>query len=457
MKTKKLKLTMLFMALIMLSIFIFSFINPDVTEKETSQLSPAPNNGDKFQYGAILSLTDYPNYTNYDAIGLNLTHSYITQDSGQYPGNLNRHTPGDWISSNVHLFTPVSQYAAALQSEKNSMYAHNQTRFLWHRPKIEWLAYGQSSTYEAEQINTNDPLWFYSFNQSIGAKEKDDQYGGGNYVLHCSEPFSANPGYVLKYLKANTEQCKRGEGGGSESQWRCDSECDWLVKPRIRIPASFPQTNPDADVCKIYVINQDGTEKKSQVIKARNFQNINNAYDGRYMSEFYFSPTDTSAITFTGDLGDQWGLCARGNRTTETGYNTADIQVYWYDNCDMWIDYVKVENDVADGLFKGQHDDWIHDEAVVASYDPAVYKFYVEIIEFNNLPCIKYINDRLRAVNPQVDLVVDFDAAWGLLYHVPYQELHNYKQPEMALRQLYSSRRFFNHTCPMLSDEVKIL
>lgn len=210
----------------------FVYISTEGAATETSpSIWTGPSN-DKFYYGAIQSIWSYPNY---DALGLNLTHSYVETE---WDPVLNRYTPKGWASANDHLTSPVLDYAAELRTAKSTMYSHNQSRFLYQRPKIEWLAFGQSSTYEAEPIPTTDPLWFYSFNVNSGEPRNDN----GKMVLYCGEP-AMGPGarIVLSKLKANTEQCKRIVGAPPETanHWTGDSQCDWYVKPRIRIPQSF--------------------------------------------------------------------------------------------------------------------------------------------------------------------------------------------------------------------------
>jgi hypothetical protein len=95
------------------------------------------------------------------------------------------------------------------------------------RPKIAWLAFGQSSVYQAETISPTNDYWFYSFNQSIGASVPDWQFNNGGMVLHCSDAESGPAGYVLKRLKANTEQCRRAVGNPPDNvnHWEADSEC----------------------------------------------------------------------------------------------------------------------------------------------------------------------------------------------------------------------------------------
>ena len=131
MKTNILKAGMLILLFILLSSLLFSFIFPG-TDKQTSPPLFTQENPERFYYGAIMSIYTYPNY---DQLGLNLTHCYVGTEDSAYPGNLSRHTPTDWVGTNIHLFDPVP--VTALTTAKETMYQYNQSRFLYQRPKIE--------------------------------------------------------------------------------------------------------------------------------------------------------------------------------------------------------------------------------------------------------------------------------------------------------------------------------
>lgn len=219
---------------------------------------------DKFLYGAIHTIDDGSNnYGNYDDLGLNLWHTYVGTETGQISG---KHTPVGPIytpgwDSDDHLMNAVTDYSSTLTARIDEIYSHNNSRILWQRPKIEWLVFGQSSTYEAEPISPTDDMWFYAFNNhEVGEPETDNsQWAGPDppVVLFCSRTFHSQ-GFAVRRLKANTEQSHRIEGNDQVNHWTGDSECDWYVKPRIRIPVSFPSSNPETPVCRVDVYNQNG-------------------------------------------------------------------------------------------------------------------------------------------------------------------------------------------------------
>ncbi|NOS84701.1 MAG: T9SS type A sorting domain-containing protein [Ignavibacteria bacterium] len=412
-------------ALILLTpILILNFYYPSKNTQSPPQ-APLPYT-DKFLIGAMNSQENMPVY---DSGGFNTTHKYI---ESEWNTALGRHTPIAYMTGE-HLFDPVP--TQAIRDILTDIYNnHNQSRFIWQRPKIEWLSFGQSSIYKAFQ---DDPdYWFYGFNDTSGTRFTDIQWNGGKDVLYCSS-VNMGPGahFVLKRLKANTEQCKRIVSGKG-NEWSGDTECDWFVKPKIRANRNFiiNPNNSEVDICKIYVVLNDGTTQKlvtPTTIKAKHFQKNyeqGNLYNGGYLEEFYFDGPllPPRGLKFHGDLirpdntGQSWYFSARGENPETAEINHADIQIEWLDNCEMWIDYVKVENDIADELFKGIRDPWITDEANAVMIDPIyVYNFYTELTEFNNIPCMAYINHKLDSItggriNYMSDLLPYYQ------YHMPW-------------------------------------
>jgi hypothetical protein len=381
--------------LVTVSIFVYNFYNPE-SESANASLAPQPTSGDDFLVGCIHSAPYVSINTYYDELGVNLTHGYV---GTEWNAELERNTPYcDWVLSNQreHLLDPVP--AGAISTKLSEFYSSHNSTVLWMRPKIEWLAYGQSSTYQAEYVSTNDDYWFYSFQVHNGVSMPDYDFNNGDSVLHCSSiELGPNAHYVLTRLKANTEQVKTGRGSNI-NQWQYDDECTWLVKPRIRIDSNFAHNNPITPVCSIKVIGSDGLTLKNVILNGRNFLDINNNYDGRYIDEYRIFPGDDTLLIHGAWGDDEWVYKAKGNDPSDAGHCKTDIQVYWYGYCNMWIDYVRVDNDVADGLlgdkYCGEYNQWIMEAAGsgyvnILAINPAEF-------ELNNLPYIKYVEKKMK-------------------------------------------------------------
>lgn len=407
--------------------------------KSIAPMMPSPVNGrlDKFYVGAISDDADYHcnncnPFTQLDQLGFNLWHQYVSADTiGQkwYPAS-----PFAWADDN--LFAGVSTYAGGINDRVSDIYSHNGRRLLMTRPKIEYLCYGQRSDYQCETISTEDDLWFYSFQspQHSGSDIPDNsQYGEGQYVRYCQKNINqtdGGAGWVVQKLKANTEQCKPGP------RWQGDTQSDWLIKPRIRLDQNFANNpaNLTKLVCKITVKNDDGNIIKEADIRVRNFKKeLDSTYAGNYIEEYYFSPySDTSRLNdIHGAWGDQFKWKARGNESNESLVeNHADIQVYWYGQCDMWIDYVRVDNDIADRLLNPNNplypttQNWLDSEVTQIGNQTIggnypILQYYIELFEFNNIPCIAYVNNKINSLSGgQLGIVADLTPD-NISFHVP--------------------------------------
>jgi hypothetical protein len=409
-------------------------------------LPPVPPNNisDKFIIGAMESARDR-NQQYVDELGLNLWHHYTAFEThGQ------KNYPTGWVYNNAPndlMFATIQEYGQQVRDVLTNIYTlHNGMRALMMRPKIDYLCYGQRSDYQCEDTNFVDKgVWFYAFNEHGQYESIPDitQYGNGQYVVHCI-PSSNPPGYVVRRLKANTEQCNRMvHSTTSGNQWHGDSECDWIIKPSVRVDRDFVLNinNQETPIFNIKVYSQNGTSLMKDVdVKAKYFLNSEGQYDGKYLEEFNFA-NDPYNLIINGDWGDWWWYGARGNKADDNWCNKADIQVYWYGNCDMWLDYVRVDNDIADMLlnpnnqYYARSQQWIHDEAnYIACYGDAPLKYYSEIVEFNNIPCIGYVNKKLnlycsKKVTFMTPFVYTFYSA-----HTPWQDRDRILTPEHIKR-----------------------
>ncbi len=387
---------------ILLGLLTIAFIFNSSINTEMGYMSPQPNNGDEFIIGAYHDALDW-NFQNLDtALGFNIWHYY-----NQYDEIGGKHYPHGWTTHDS-LFSTT--YIQDVQGKLSVISSHNM-KALMERPKIAYLCYGQRSDYQCEQVSTGDDLWFYSFQEHVTGDSTTDS---GQGVIHCRAPGSGpnhdDPGFVVRRLKANTEQSHRDN---SNWAWRNDSECNWLIKPRIRIDSTIADNpaNWDTMVCKIVVIGQSGTDTLKIVdIKVRNFLDGNLDYDGRYLEQYRIFPGDDTLIIHGDWVGanppeNTWNFVARGEHNPDHDYdNHADIQVWWYGICDMWIDYVRVDNDIADELLNPNNPNHVRDslwllweaQDIACNGGDSPWRFYIELFEFNNIPCMKYVNRKLN-------------------------------------------------------------
>ena len=413
-------------------------------------IPPPVSISDSFLIGSLDNGQDSDFVYLNETFGFNLWHRYVsinTIGGKQYPsGWINNGAPGD------SLFADRSIYVSQVQGVLDDINNHGM-RALMHRPKIEYLCYGQRSDYQCEPAPIDTGKWFYSFNvHNTGIAEIDS----GQMVIHCrasgSGPNHDDSGFVVKRLKANTEQSFRNN---SFDAYKWDSQPDWLIKPRIRIDSAFANnlSNLNTKVCRVDVLNFNGDTIKRADIYVRNFKaSLQGRYNGSYIEEFNFgSPwNDTSSQSRTGDWATgegQWLYYARGNAPNDNNCSKTDIQVWWYGSCDMWIDYVRVDNDVASDLLTTDTTNqthqtylqWLQWEAQdIASYGNAPLQFYIELFQFNQIPCIAYVNRKLDSLTGK-NINVMADQYTFYQYHMPWSERGTIVTPQ-KIKDMYIDR-----------------
>lgn len=413
-----LKIKILFGLFVILVLSSFILFEP--SEKNNLPPVTSVNGGwDNFYIGAM-DMQYESDHSRFDSLGLSIWHRYI---NSVYSHTLKRYVPTGWTISDSLLADPVtSSYINDVTDKLDEIYnnssSNNRRKVLLTRPKITWLCYGQSSIYQCEPVPLNDKLWFYSFNNNEVTSQSAIDSGAA--VIKCDTDLHS-AGFVAKRLKANAEQCQKYH---NTAEWEGDAGTRWFIKPRIKIDPSFANdpANVNTNVCRIIVIGQSGTDTLKDInIKASNFLN-EGRYNGQYLEEYFNLPfTDSLSIMGAWGDGSLNAFNARGTNNNENAVK-ADIQVYWYGNCDMWIDYVKVENEIAHRLLKGndpQFEQWIEAEAKLIGSHPAAFKFYLEYAAFNNVPCLKYVNKRIKEHNNgRVDLMQDMH--YRIAEHVPW-------------------------------------
>lgn len=395
----KAKFTLTSVLILTMLIYLFSGSTITSNEKKSminnaaADISDTIQSGDDetFLIGALDCGYDL-GFQNLDEVGFNAWHTYSAGNSGW----TNIGADGDT------LFAHIDAYRDGVQSKLQAVNSHGMKSII-HRPKIAMLCYGQRSDYQCETVSLNDDLWFYSFQSPdhVGADTNDTWQGQTQRVRYCQriiQSTDGGAGWVVRRLKANTEQVfSYGKPSGIQG----NDIKNWNIKPRIRIDTTFAHNNPNTLVCKIKVIGQDGLSVlRDADIRVRNFAPDNN-YNGKYIEEYFFTEwNDTSSLNINGFWGDWYFNGARGNRTIDTNSNKIDIQIYWYGNCDMWIDYVRVDNIAANDLFNGVYDNtWLKWEAQdIACYNESAIKFYLELFAFGNIPCMSYVSRKLDSL-----------------------------------------------------------
>ncbi|HEX2787945.1 MAG TPA: hypothetical protein VHP32_08570 [Ignavibacteria bacterium] len=360
-------------------------------------------------------------------------------------------TGEDFDDADGGFFTPVSNYKNNLEYTLRQSDAVLQTNYALylHREKIVRPAYGQSSKYQSE-YNSSDlknkiikPGYGYLTSET-GKIEIDNLNGNIQTVRKCLTN-SQRAGYVVKDLYENLEQVNDLSSSHYYSDRKSNSKlasCTnlrWYIKPRIRIEQTFANNpnNKNVNVFRLDIIGFSGNLVKSVEIKASNFLN-NGYYDGGYL-ENYFNLNDTTMSILADILN---------NGANQDNYvnSKIDYRIYWYDNVDMWIDYVRIDDEWAHFLIEDPDDRipsdinrWqfnqkIRDEAEQIAAMNGFGYFYMDEFKYNNIACVAEVNKRIKQYNPNtglVPVVCEVCIQWGSglkntpELHAVYDSLHS--------------------------------
>jgi hypothetical protein len=410
MKTK----TQVSILLLVLSYLLWVGTKSSGTKQEAAP--EADSIAQPFIIGAMHDGIDY-NYSYIsDSLGLNTFHKYTAPNWGWIDNNGNG-IPEDELGGDTSIYGPY----ILQRLEQNRQ---NKLTTLMDRPILSYLCYGQSSNYECEDSSKVDSLYkFYSYrNSRVNGTTITDVLDSGKWVKRCiydRQNPGSNADTIVSGLITNREQANNFFGGGYTVG---DSTYDWYIMPRIRIDSAFANNpaNRTKNVCKIVTTNWEG-DTLVQELKVGNFLESGlGYYSGRYLEVFFDYDTNYVRNLTVRANSNHW---FNDDPTRDPYYDNGckiDFKVYWYDQCDMWIDYVRVENKPARDMFTAPDDYFIKQlkfevmKLALASYDENStynpYNFYIEEFEFNHLPSIAAVSDSiLRWTGGKIGLLANYN------------------------------------------------
>jgi len=393
-------------------------------------------------------------YNQYSELGFNLWSCY--RDSGGEKGWTKYSNLANDLRTN-----PVSQYQAGLVSLYNDNLTQHGMRTLMDRTKITFLGYGARSDYQCESENYLGPehqdYKFYTYgNHGLNVStDYTDNIDGPNIFTRgrYSTPNNTtdggitflqhNPGYVVQGLVCNREQASMGDVQHPERiDWIDDYKHTWKVKPRIRIDPEVAHSQDNPFVCKIEIIKWDGTELRHIDIRSNYFLDEQTGeYNGEYIDKFNL-PLSSPKLDFgymsQGGIGTGDEINPQNLNVKDYSSNCQiDFRVWWYGNCDMWIDRVRVEDEIASDLFADPpnsntilYNQWIKNEVEAANQSQGPLAFYMEEWDFNHLPCMKYLADKLETMPENTN-------HYGLMAILNWQRMFSHIPPTSTYYNYY--------------------
>ncbi len=327
---------------------------------------------------------------------------------------------GDYDPTNYDggFFDALSLYSSNVNSMLSSMSNLNNNSALLSRTKIQRPAYGQRSTYEAEYESTE--ILNGTIRPGYGyINTADSVYTEGNVSGRFCKAGLHQAGYMVDSLYENLEQVNNVSDNYILSDRKSNyQDYRWYIKPRLRIPQSFANdsTKWSKNVVRIEIVNFEDVVTPIN-ITVRQFLDSNNSYDGGYKDYFRFLSANTYLSILATDLTAGATADAMG-RTQNLLDSEVDYRVYWYGEVDVWLDYVRVDDEWAHFLFTDTTDsdpenDWDFyaklDEEITAfgNHDGFGY-FYIDEYYYNNLPCIAEVNRIIKQRNSNTGLISVF-------------------------------------------------
>lgn len=412
--------------LLVLAAIVFYFSKPDA--KENSVESVSGTHPDKFYIGFI-DMGRQRDFSFLSELNFNLWHTLLPNAvSG------GKSVPSGWVQFGAPgdtLFSPLENYQTQVETILSANISHNYKSFS-SRPKLEMLTFAQRSDYELEYVKplTQDTVeWWYAFDTSDYSSGYDMRDSGA-MVKHLTP--GLNPGYIGKKIRAHMEQV----GVGSPNELYCDTNYSWYIKPRMRINSGFANNpaNINKKVCRIVVTNYDGDTVRNVDIKVSDFFDEHNFYNGSYKDEFRF-PNNINQL-----LIDK-GRVLNPKQRYRADSCKFDIQVYWYAECELWIDYVRVENNLAADLFNHVYDNtWIKWEADEIATLDNTYNFYTDESEYNFMPAIQYLNEEIHKYKPTLSI----NSLINITYNTPF-----------LIMRYYNHYGNYSPACPLPPPKIK--
>lgn len=402
--------------------------NPIMRIADTENyIQPANLSDNEFMIGVTDVGCDY-SFDHILDLNLNTWHKYTGAVPSSY-GSQGWYDAPEHPDPNDRYDNPVNMYSGNVTTQIGRNRT-NGMKTIMDRPKIWYLTSGQRSDYQCEQSNLDADYLFYSYSgySSFHSDVFDDDpnYGSNSWVRYCGTPTQYPvPQVVVSGLIANHEQ--------ANNYWwysQKDNSYAWYIMPRIRADKDYINNNSNWNnpVCRIDILDWNGNAVTSYpngiILYSKNFRrNLSTQYNGEYFDKFYFvEDQDPSFIKIDPGL-----ICPPPNKNIWNWCNSdiqTDFRVYWYGQCDMWIDYVRVENEPAYQLFDEPINihNWpeqIRQEVALAlaDYQQTGYvpnNFYREEFEFNMTPCIGKVNQIIR------DYAAQFGADISLMVNLNY-------------------------------------
>lgn len=260
-------------------------------------------------------------------------------------------------------------------------------KFFYEHVFFSYLCYAQQIVFEVPGIGgalTNNGFCYRYSNVAPTADS-------GRTVLFEPQSSNHNETLIVSSIYENLQQ--------SDKFGRQNDDSTWFLRPmvRARIDNSL---NGETPIFKIRVIKFNNQDDTTFIIKAKNFRK-QGYYSGEYIDKFY---SDQIPIELPISGNKTSGLNQGRHDNLDNLYDdNVDFKIYTYGYVDFWFDKLTVEDVYAHKLFdtdtQNNFDSKISDELEHIGGLENFYSYYMDEVTYSQLPCIKYVMDKITAFN----------------------------------------------------------
>ncbi len=314
-----------------------------------------------------------------------------------------------------------------LDSWKDTISANS---MLLRSAKINRPTFGQRSDYQSEyeapqltggSIRPGYGYLIHQIGETYSETWKEENVSGRVcYVIPHAQGRDANNSYIVSGLYEKNEQTNilmRGPYLYSDRK-REGQNYKWFVKPRMRIDSNVANdsTNWNKKVVRVDVFNYDSALILSIDIKVENFLDSLH-YNGNYL-EIYSFISGPNPLLVTGDVLSPAEIDSATYYYTPFDPSRVDYRIYWYGEVDVWLDYVRLDDEWAHFLFTDTADalplsinPWhfhtkLQQEVETFGNRGGFGYFYLDEYYYNHIPCIKEVLRLVKVYNPNTGIIM---------------------------------------------------
>ncbi|MBK8981334.1 MAG: hypothetical protein IPM38_03180 [Ignavibacteria bacterium] len=263
----------------------------------------------------------------------------------------------------------------------------NQLKGIYSRINIEKMCYGQRLEYEISSAGSTTINDGFCYQNVMSNSYTTD----GNRTVLRPVPGTHSAGMLCENIYENFQHTDLYDFVQNDTG-------TWFVKPVMKIDSSLVDTDPFKEIVKIIITNYLGDTISTPIIRARNFRDANNNYNGSYIDKYKFDlDVDSLQILGRNDIPEGLGYGISPFYWEWEANSKIDFKVEWFGQAEVWFDKMRVDDEIANQLFKGEFDPFIDEEVNYFTSHSSNYAFFTDELVYSNIPCVKYVKEKMNS------------------------------------------------------------